>query len=83
MDEIRRQYSSYEQLLAEMTLLCVEKGPVGGKCAFTQDVVMGAGWRLCPLLTLLCSELGRFADQKTEQAFSDWRRRKDRQWCDN
>ena len=72
VDKIRRQYSGYELLLGEMTLLCMEKGPAGGKCAFYQDSVMSAGWRLCPLLSLLCCELKQFADQKAEEAFSDW-----------
>lgn len=75
VDKIRRQYSNYEVLLGEMTLLCMEKGSVGGRCAFYQDLVMDGGWRLCPLLSLLCCELGQFADQKAEEAFSDWRRR--------
>jgi hypothetical protein len=74
VDTIRRQYSNYEVLLGEMTLLCMEKGPVGGQCAFYQDLVMDRGWRLCPLLGLLCCELKRFADEKAEEAFSDWRR---------
>lgn len=75
VDKIRRQHSNYEQLLGEMTLLCMEKGSAGGQCAFYQDLVMDGGWRLCPLLSLLCCELKRFADQKAEEAFSDWRRR--------
>ena len=75
VDRIRRRYSNYEVLLGEMTLLCMEKGSVGGQCAFYQDLVMDGGWRLCPLLSLLCCELKRFADQKAEEAYYDWRQR--------
>ena len=75
VDKIRRQYSNYELLLGEMMLLCMEKGPTGGQCAFYQDPVMDGGWRLCPLLSLLCCELGQFADEEAEEALSDWRRR--------
>jgi hypothetical protein len=75
VDKIRCQHSNYEVLLGEMTLLCMEKGPAGGQCAFYQDLVMDGGWRVCPLLSLLCCELGQFADQTAEKAYYDWRRR--------
>ena len=83
VDRIRNQHSNYEQLLSELSLPCMEKGPAGGRCVLSQNVALVAGWRRCPLLSLLKCDLRRVADEKAEEAFSAWRRRKDRQRRDH
>jgi hypothetical protein len=66
--KMRHEHASQQRSLAELALLCMEKGSTEGYCAFSQEASTGRGWRGCPLLSLLCSEL-RHSTESLREAY--------------
>ena len=81
--KIRQQHTNYDELLDELERLCTERTSAGGQCAFSRNLASGIARERCPYLAILNRALTSRADERAQEAFTEWRQRTTRERCDN
>jgi len=81
--KIRQQHTNYEELLNELDLRCTERAAAVAKCPFSRNLASGAARQRCPYLAILCRGLMSTADERAQEAFAEWRQRKNGERHDN
>ena len=79
LGRIRRLHSNYSELAEELELTCIQRATSGGKCRFSKELASGSHRLKCPALSLVWFTLKGVAEEKSEEAFTEWRQRRERQ----
>jgi hypothetical protein len=81
--KIRQQHTNYEELVDELDLRCTERAAAVAKCPFSRNLTSGTARQRCPYLAILCRGLVSTADERAQEAFAQWRQRKNGERRDN